>query len=345
MSLATERPLGVISNRKQRGMLASDFIPPPRRTFSLWQRYLSYVPLYALGVPLAQCLEAMGKWPDVLAQRMRATWGDFGEYEPTCHDVFVCSYFKSGATWTLQMAIQIAHRGAAEFAFLHDAVAWPDAPGVMRRRVIPLDEPSPVQRSPTGLRVIKTHLPSAEVPYSPEARYIALVRDPKDVCVSGYHFLRSLIGPLAPNVTRYVDFFLSPRFAAGSWSEHLNGYWRIRERANVLFLTYEELRRDGSAAVSRIAEFMEVDLSGDEFEEAVRRSSFEYMKNAGDQFNPGQMFPWGAANGYLVRRGKAGGSAELLTAGLRERIDSHFRAELHRLGCGFPYDIAFDSEA
>ena len=46
------------------------------------------------------------------------------------------------------------------------------------------------------------------MPYTDDARYIAVVRDPKDVCVSGYHFLRSMLwGPLAPSVERWVDYF------------------------------------------------------------------------------------------------------------------------------------------
>jgi hypothetical protein len=322
-------------------MSASDFSSTPPREFAPWQRFLSYVLLYGLALPVVRCFEAAGKWPHLMARRTRVADNPFGEYQPNSHDVIVCSYFKSGTTWTLQMAIQVAHKGAAEFRSLHDAVAWPDVPEIFRSRVIPLDNSSPVKSSPTGLRVIKTHLPQVEVPYSPEARYIAVVRDPKDVCVSGYHFQRSmLLGPLAPSVAHYVDFFLSPEFPIGSWGKHVDGYWRLRDRENVLFLTYEEMKRDGAAAIRRIAQFMKVDLRVDEFDEVVRRSSFKYMKSA-DEFNPGRIVPWGKEQGYFVRRGKSGGSAELLTEDLRQRIDEHFRSELDRLGCDFPYDEAF----
>jgi Sulfotransferase domain len=323
-------------------MIASDFIPPPRRTFSPWQRYLSFIPLYGLGLPLVRCLELMGKWPNAMGRRVGQTMGNFGSYQPTAHDVFVCSYFKSGTTWMLQMSIQIAHRGAAEFENIHHAVPWPDGPGRLKAHMIPLDDPSPVQRSPSGLRIIKTHRLQKDVPFAPEAKYIAIVRDPKDVCVSGYHFLRSLVwGPLTPSVQHWVDYFLSPDFQQGSWAEHLSGYWALRDRENVLFLTFDEMKRDGEGTVRRVSDFMGVDLDDAQFAEVVRRSGFDYMKEFDSQFSPGQIVPWGGSKGYLIRRGKSGSYAELLDDAQREQIDTHFSDELRRLGCDFPYGDVF----
>ena len=47
------------------------------------------------------------------------------------------------------------------------------------------------------------------------------------------------------------------------------------------------------------------------------------------------------ATGRMIRRGRSGGSAEMLTAEEQQRIDGHFRAELARLACDFPYSEAF----
>ena len=43
----------------------------------------------------------------------------------------------------------------------------------------------------------------------------------------------------------------------------------------------------------------------------------------------------------MMRRGTSGGSAELITADQQRRIDDHWRAELQRLECDFPYDVEF----
>ena len=322
-------------------MRASDFVAPPRRSFPAWARWVSYIPLYGLMLPLIKGLELVGLWPKLIARRPFGPEVVFRDYTPSAHDVFVCSYFKAGTTWTLQMATQIAFRGEAEFDNLHHAVPWPDmAMPAMQRHMIPLADPSPAARSPTGLRVIKTHLTRAHVPFVPEARYIVVTRDPKDCCVSGYHFLRALVlGPLMPSVARWVDFMFSRDFT-DSWPEHVAGYWRERNLPNVLFLTYEEMRADHMGAVRRMAAFMGVDLTLGEIENVVRQSSFAVMKAAGSKFEPGQALPW-SAESAMMRKGASGGSSELLTPQQQQQIDDYCRRELVRLGCDFPYDAAF----
>jgi aryl sulfotransferase len=322
-------------------MIASDFVPPPRRPFAPWVRYASYVPLYGVALPLVKTLEAFGAWPQIMSRRAHRESSPFRDYRPSGGDVFVCAYFKSGTTWTLQIATQIAFRGQAEFANIHHVVPWPDVPmPPMARLMIPLADPSPLARSPTGRRVIKTHLTCAEIPFVPEARYIAVVRNLKDVCVSGYHFLRSMaFGPLMPSVARWVDYLLSPDFRP-PWAEHLAGYWAVRHQPNVLFLTYEQMRRDHFGTVRAIAEFMGVDLTLGEVAAVVEQSTFAAMKAAGAKFEPGRVVPWGRERSML-RRGQSGTSSELLTPEQQARIDDWCRAELARLRCDFPYHEAF----
>lgn len=322
-------------------MIASNFAPPPRHTFSRAARYVSYIPLYGIGVPLVRALDAAGLWTRIMAAAVARPNEAFGTYEPAASDVFVCAGFKSGTTWLLQIATQIAFRGEAEFENIHHVVPWPDGPPPFQRFMIPLADDSPLWRSPTGLRVIKSHLTLDKVPFSPVARYIAMVRDPKDVIVSGYHFLRSMIyGPLMPSVDHWIDFVLHERRAGDSWAAHLAGFWRVRDHENVLFLTYEDLKRQGRAGIERIAQFMGAALSESELASVARASSFEAMKREQARFDPGQVVPWGGS-GYMLRNGRAGGSAELLTPAMQRRIDEICRAQLHELGCDFPYDEEF----
>lgn len=326
-------------------MRASDFVPPPRRDFPAWVRYASLVLLYGLALPLVKLLELLGVWPGRTPRPPPKFLKAFAGYHPSAHDVIVCSYFKAGTTWTLQMATQIAFRGRAEFDNIHHAVPWPDVPiPPMARHIIPLADPSPAARSPTGLRVIKTHLSRSHVPFVPEARYIVVTRDPKDCCVSGYLFLQALaLGPLMPTVAHWVDYMLSSRFTP-PWPEHLASYWALRHERNVLLLTYEEMKQDHAGAVRKIAQFMGVDLAPTELAAIVEQSSFAAMKNAVGKFEPGRVVPWAKA-GAMVRRGVSGGSNELLTPEQQRRIDDHCRAELKRLGCDFPYDAAFGASA
>ena len=313
-----------------------------RKSFSPWVRYPSLVLLYGLLVPTVKVMEKTGLWARLAKRRQRASrfMGKFGDYRPTAHDVLACVYFKSGTNWLMQIVVQVIHRGAAEFDHIHDIVPWPDSPDP--RYTVPLSDETAWQKSPTGLRVIKTHDWLANVPYSPEAHYICVVRDPKDVCVSAHHFIRaSGMGPMTPSVPNFVEWFLSPSFAFHPWGEFLAGYWSMRDRDNVLFMTYEEMKKDLAGTVRRIAALLKIELSASEVEEVVRRSSFEHMKQIEHKFETGMMVPWATPHGAMIRSGKHKGSGELLTPALQQRIDDHSRAELKRLGCDFPYDEMF----
>lgn len=321
---------------------ASSFVPPPRPTFSPFATAASTAVLWATAVPVVKLLEATGHWPRMYARMAARMTGDFGDYAPGAGDVVVCSFFKAGTTWLLQIALQLAHHGEAEFDNLHYAVPWPDAPTGVARLIIPLSDPSPLALSPTGLRVIKTHLPHEDVPQAGEARYIALVRDPKDVIVSGYHFVRSLaLGPMMPSVPHWAELFMTEDSPSWSWATHLAGYWRRREDPNLLFLTYEEMRADPPKAIARIAAFMGLSPSPETLEKVAERSSFQGMKREESKFSPGQIVPWSSPAGTLIRRGGQGGSGELLSPALKRKLDDHFRAELTRLNCDFPYDEVF----
>lgn len=281
------------------------------------------------------------QWPRFASRTMTRILSRVpAHFSPAAHDVMVCSYYKSGTNWTLQIAVQIAYRGRAEFEHVHDVVPWLELPA-RGRFALPLDDDGPRRAAPTGLRVIKTHLPLDALPYSPAARYISVVRDPKSVFVSSYHFSRDMImGPLMPSVDAWLDAFLSPDTPFGSWARHAASAWQARNRGNVLFLTYESMRADLPRAVDRIAALMKVDLTADERAAVIERASFAYMKKHSRKFDaPGA--PWAREVGAMVRRGESGSSGELLSSEQQQRIDDYWRAELARLGCDFPYDAAF----
>jgi hypothetical protein len=282
-------------------------------------------------------------WPRFVGRTLTKFLSEFPRsFEPSERDVLVCAYYKSGTNWTMQIAVQIAHRGRAEFGHIHDLVPWPDM-SPRAGYAVPLDVDEPQRCAPTHLRIIKTHLALDDLPYSPAARYICVVRDPKDVFVSSYHFTRALVlGSLMPSVDAWLDAFLSADAPIGSWARHLASGWRLRERVNVLFLTYDGMRADLSSAVDTIAAFMGVTLTAGERAAVIERSSFDYMKRIEHAFEaPGA--PWANAKGAMMRRGESGSSGELITPEQQRRIDDHWRAELRRLGCDFPYDDVFNA--
>ncbi|MBC8170848.1 MAG: sulfotransferase domain-containing protein, partial [Anaerolineae bacterium] len=202
----------------------------------------------------------------------------FGKYQPNEHDVVICTFFKSGTNWAMQIAHQITWRGAAEYEHIHDFIPWPDA--FSKKYTIDINDPTPQQLAPTGMRVIKTHLNLEFVPYNEQARYITIMRDPKDIFVSSYHFFHALgLSPMIPNLKTWLDVYLTPDFmVGGSWARYVAGYWEQRQRPNMLILSYKTMKQDLRGTVDQIAKFMGVELTPAEFEGVCEKSTFKYMK-------------------------------------------------------------------
>lgn len=261
----------------------------------------------------------------------------FEGYALGARDVVVVAYGKSGTNWTLQIAQQLLHHGEAEFDHIHAVVPWPEAKNSppLRHYAIPLEDESPWRNSPEGRRVIKTHLNWEHIPWSEEARYISVIRDPKDVFVSNYFFLGDMI-PL-PSVDTWARLFRSDDFYVfGSWAVSTAGYWAQRHRPNVLVLSFKEMKRDLPGVVRRIADFLDVRASEEVLGRVCEKSSFEYMKSIDHKFEVWNVIPWHRKTG-MMRKGVQGGSSELLSRAQQREIDQYFMAELKRLGSDFPY--------
>jgi hypothetical protein len=263
----------------------------------------------------------------------------FAGYEATEQDVFVATFGKSGTNWMMQIAQQIAYRGAAEFAHIHDMVPWPDAP---EPRCVALDDMTARDGSPTGLRVIKTHLETHYVPYDEKAVYLTVLRDPKEVLVSAYYFLGGIMGMISHvGIDEWID--LSQSSLTTGWAVHAASFWAWRERPNVLVLNFREVKEKPQECIERVTSKMGVTLTKDELEKVVERASFDYMKAHESQFQPPRApFTQDENATAMIRSGKSGDSGELLSREQQAAIDRSCRENLQELGSDLPYSDWFD---
>ena len=263
--------------------------------------------------------------------------GKFGRYVPSSHDIVIGVYAKSGTNWMMQIVQQLLHHGRAEFDHIHSVVAWPETKNdpALRHYAIPVEDETPWRNSPEGKRAIKTHLNWEHIPYSEEARYISVIRDPKDVFVSNYFFLRNML-PL-PSVETWFRFFCSDDFYLfGSWAVNTAGFWAQRRRPNVLVLSFKAMKQDLEGTVRRVAEFLEVRLGSDELKLVCEKASFDYMRTVDEKFEVWNIIPWHSKT-RMMRNGRQGGSSELLSTDQQRQMDEYFMGELKRLGSDFPY--------
>ncbi len=260
-------------------------------------------------------------------------------YRPREHDVFVAAFAKSGTNWALQIAQQLAWNGRSEFDHIHDVVPWPEAP---LPGVAPLTN-APAQPSPTGRRIIKTHLPTEQLPDDPRLTYITVLRDPKEVVVSGYYFIVGIYGLLdVISFGQWFEMCILDRMVLTAWARHTAGFWAWRHRPNVLVQTYGQMSQDLPGAVRRFADVMALSPSDEVYAEVERRASFEYMRAREQQFAPPRLpLRTTAKVPSMMRRGRSGGSKEKLSPSQQAEIDRRAQAALRRLGCDLPYDELF----
>jgi hypothetical protein len=322
--------------------------PFKRQMPPLALRCLMGAAMFGVMGPYARYLDRRGRAAAAMAsfaaRRYKAAKAKnpFIGYRPTAHDVFVAAHVKSGTNWMMQIAHQLAFHGEGEYEHIHSVVPWPDVQlmGPMKCYAIPLDDPSVWMASPEQKRVIKTHCDWDWLPYSPEARYIISIRDPKDIFVSSYHFFVKE-GPL--QFTRFspetwFEIFLQSGMGPWSvWPVNTAGYWAERHRPNVLIVSFNKMKADLRGSVRKVAEFINVKADDALIDRVCEKSSFAYMKTIDHKFRAWQMIPWANTAAPMMRKGEKGGASELLTLEQQRRMDEHFMAELRRLGSDFPY--------
>jgi hypothetical protein len=181
-------------------------------------------------------------------------------------DVFLVSFPKSGNTWTRFLIGNLAHpETPATFGNIHELV--PDPEGTAKKLFDRMPRP----------RIIKSH--ECFDPRYPRAMYI--VRDPRDVALSQYHYHRKCrkIDDDYP-IERFIDRFLAGQTCPhGSWGENVST-WLVTRRNDprFLLLRYEEITADTPRELSKIAVFVGIDTTPEKIRQAVERSSAENMR-------------------------------------------------------------------
>ncbi|XP_053460722.1 sulfotransferase 2A1-like isoform X2 [Nycticebus coucang] len=133
-----------------------------------------------------------------------------------------------------------------------------------------------------GPRLLTSHLPIHLFPKSfssSKAKVIYLIRNPKDVIVSGYFFWNSVnLSKKPKSVEQYLEWFVEGTVPYGSWFDHVHGWVSLRERENFLMLSYEELKRDTEGTVEKICQFLGKKVEPEELSLILKNSSFQAMR-------------------------------------------------------------------
>jgi hypothetical protein len=235
-------------------------------------------------------------------------------------DVFVASYPKCGTTWAQYIVYLLLNDARPLTAGRSINDVFPHLEEVGRELVAALPTP----------RLIKTHLPFARTPWSPDAKYVYVARNPFDCAVSFYHHTRGFV--------RHYDFaegtwetffecFLAGEVDFGDYFDNLLSWWPRRGESNVLLLTYERMVADPAAAVAAIASLLggpaaDLVAAAPGLARVVRMSSFGEMQR--DQGRWSSQRP--ADMPAFVRKGVVGDYANYFSPEQARKLVAKMRA-------------------
>ncbi|WP_437677747.1 sulfotransferase domain-containing protein [Sorangium sp. So ce131] len=197
-------------------------------------------------------------------------------FQPRSTDVLIATFPKCGTTWMQQIVHGLRARGSMDFEEISLVIPFIEVSPLLG---IDLDAPQPAEP-----RAYKTHLPWTHVPKG--GKYIYVMRDPADTLVSFYHFMSGvLFEPGAVDIEAFSveTFFKHTSF--GRYWDHLRSWWEQRRRDDVLFLCFEDMKRDHEAVVRRVAAFMGIQADEELIALATRQSTFEFMRARDSQFD------------------------------------------------------------
>ena len=94
------------------------------------------------------------------------------------------------------------------------------------------------------------------LPHTSPAKYIYIARNPKDTAVSFYyHTCGSIYAQYSQPWEHFFQLYMNGTVDFGLWFDHVLEWWKHRDAENILFLKYEDMKKDHRGAVKKIAEF------------------------------------------------------------------------------------------
>ena len=176
---------------------------------------------------------------------------------------------------------------------------------------------------------------------------VYVVRNPKDVCISYFHHVH-LYNEASEDLTleTFVDLFIDGLVTQLPFFPHVLEAWRQRHHPNMLFLFFEDLKKDLRGSIIKVAEFLGENPTDEQLDKLTDHLHFRNLKN-----NPWVNWEWlsksawsGDPNQKFMRKGKTGDWKNHFTPEMDRKMNQWIDRELEGTDLSFVMDIPEDGK-
>ncbi len=251
-------------------------------------------------------------------------WRDF-KVRPD--DVIISTSYKAGTTWMQTIVAYLIFWDREIPGVITEISPWLDM------RIFPLDDVLGTLEAQTHRRFIKSHLPLDGLPYYPEAKYIVVGRDPRDVFMSllnhwGNHtpefldlmnIIPDRVGDPMPTYDGDVHGSWQKWMTQGwfdwendgwpYWSHlhHIKTWWEFRNLPNIEFFHYGDMLDDLDKEMKRVASYLNIEIPEEKWPGIVEACTFATVKKNPDIVTgPGIDFGFKGGADTFINKGTNG---------------------------------------
>tara|TARA_R100001143_G_scaffold63320_1_gene69707 strand:- start:787 stop:1707 length:921 start_codon:yes stop_codon:yes gene_type:complete len=260
-------------------------------------------------------------------------------------DIVISVPVKSGTTWTMNIVFQLLNAGTSDFSGVYDEVPWIEflnRPDQALQEILDRLDAMPADKP----RAFKTHSAPPAVPFfktssGKSVRYIVVVRNPEEAIVSLKPFLEKHtdewfelwgVPKEAMTSSSFASFYegiIKEMGMQEMFAGFMAAWWPLRHEPNVLFLHYADMKQDHQGSLQKIADFLGISPSQDQWQAIREYTGFEWMKAHTEKFemNSSTTVPV-LQKGAMIRKGKLGAARE---DGMTDDIAADLRASCEEI--------------
>lgn len=247
-------------------------------------------------------------------------------------DVFITSYPKSGTHWIYEIVYMLLH----------------DRSYCRQHHLLDIDNIDDINNAPSP-RIIMTHIPIDRLPWQltqGRAKVIYMTRNPKDVIVSYFCFVKRLAKTAFDGEfnNAFLEKFLYGKVPYDSWFRSVLSWERFPQtnpKVPFLMMNYEDMKSNLRQQVERVSLFLGQTIDGDTLDAITDKCSFvqtqkDKRENPDSRFNS-TMSRDGPE--IIYRKGEVGDWKNWFTVADNEKFDQIYKEKMSQSKLSFRFSL------